>query len=733
MIRLLVTAVLAAAALALVWLVLSSDRRAPSVEPVTAVNDASSPVEPLPWGGASAAVERRSVGDPAVEPDVDEAADEPSEDRRIRGFVLDEAGDPIPSASVRAFVDLGFGYNDWNVEDERSRPAEPHLLDADESDEDGAFTLDPRDLHVVTVEASIPGRPARQVAGCAPGARLEIVLGKGGTIEGSVTVAGEAVPVVDAEVRIFHGGDQNALERVRTDAGGRYRATGLHAGSGGVLVVPREYAMARYAPFELEPGATARVDVEVEAGWRLAGRVTDARTGIGIAGATVSAWDFIGKNVITDGRGDYALEGLRTRPGTVRVRANGYGAAEVAYEGQREDVDVVLEPGLDLVGRVVDESGAPIEASTVLAVGLRSEAGTTRREWKRATTSADGTFTIDSVRRDLDLVLQARAAGFGARVHGIPRATANVSELDVGDIRLRPQATIRGRVVQSDGSSVARASLVAVGPSGVALPDQTSFHVGNVDTTSDEDGGFFFAGLGAGTWTLWAHEPGGRSTQTVLDLDAGEERQNVVIRLPGGATLEGRVVDEQGRGISNAFVMAEATESEESARLAAQCDSAGAFRIEDVPEGPLVLGVSAPDPVDGEEERTRFLPRVLEGVAADGTFLTVQLDRLDGTVSGVVVDGSGEAVPLAYACIPLDGADSHSIYGVLADGEGRFELEVPSSGETRILAFPTRALRAGEQKTAVEWTAGRKIEDDLAGSATVRAGDREVRIRVGGS
>ncbi|MEM6675030.1 MAG: carboxypeptidase-like regulatory domain-containing protein [Planctomycetota bacterium] len=728
----------ACALLVLAWLVLADGAPAERVDPTTVARGDAGRAEGGPIQPAdvrTAAATRESLG-AALTSDGPAAADVPApsatRDLTIRGVVLDPDGAPIAGARARAIIDLGFGYEDWDIAEGDRVLSAGREVDAAVTDSDGAFTLDPGGLHVVTVSASSADRPARSIEGCAPGAQLEIVLANGGTVEGSVTVAGEAIPVVDAEVRIFHGGDEDGFDIVRTDAAGRYRATGLHSGDGGVLVVPREYAMTRYAPFELQPGGTARVDVEVEPGWRLAGRVTDAATGDAVAGATVSPWEFVGQNVLTDERGDFVLEGVRERPGTRSVRADGYGRAEVQFEGPRNDLDVALRAGLVLRGRLVDAAGAPIAAAKVVVAGLRYDAGFGQREWLRTLSAEDGTFSLDSVRRDLDLVLQARATGFGASAHPIERVGANVREVDLGVLTLEAQATIEGCVLRGDGSPAARAGLLFRGPKGIDLPDETAFHVGGMGVSADDVGGFFVGGLAAGTWTVWLNAPGGRSTEVELTLAAGEDRTDVVLQLPGGDVLEGRVVDAADLGIESAFVMVEALESEEQTRLAAQCDATGTFRIEHVPAGRLRVQVSVPDDAMEGPEDPRYLSRVLEEVEADGTFLTVRLQRLDGTVSGVVVDHRGDPVPLAYVCVPVGAARAHSAYGGLADDAGRFELAVPSSGPTRVLAWRTGPLRSEGNMHATEWRIRRSIEEDGPyGEATLQADTQDARVRLG--
>ncbi|MEM9381266.1 MAG: carboxypeptidase-like regulatory domain-containing protein [Planctomycetota bacterium] len=741
--RLLALFAAACALLAVAWFALADGPPAEFVERSPLARAGTSPSEEA--SPSSAAVRdapsaRESLAAPAqansAETETATLAP-PARDLTIRGVVRDTAGTPIANARVRAILDLGYGYEDWNVtESDRDRPV-GREVDSAVTDSEGTFALDPGGLQVVTVTASSADRPERSVEGCVPGAQLEIVLANGGTVQGSVTVADEAIPVADAEVRIFHGGEQDGFDIVRTDAAGRYRAVGLHAGSGGVLVVPREYAMARYAPFELEPGGTARVDVEVVPGVRLAGRVTDAVTGDGVAGATVSPWGFIGQNALTDERGDFVIDGIRDGPsaGTLSVRADGYGRTEVRFEGPQNDLDVALRPGVAVRGRLVDATGVAIAGAKLVLAGYRRDTGLERREWQHAGSADDGSFAFESVRRDLDLALQARAPGFGASTRVLSSIGDETSEVDLGDLTLEAQATLAGRVLLGDGSAAGGAGLTFRGPKAIDLPDDTAFHVGSIRVSAAEDGAFFVPGLAAGAWTVWVNAPGGRSTEVDLTLAAGEDRSDVVLQLPGGGVLEGRVVDADDRGIEGAFVMAEANATVEQTRLAVECDVTGAFRIENVPEGALRVHVSVPDDAMEGPEDPRFLSRVLESVEAGGAFLTVRLERLDGTASGVVVDARGEPVPLAYVCVPLGAATAHSSAGALADEAGRFELKVPSTGPTRVLAWRTGPFRSGGNVHVAEWQIRRSIQDGegaSVGEGTVRAGERDARIRIGG-
>ena len=126
------------------------------------------------------------------------------------------------------------------------------------------------------------------------------------------------------------------------------------------------------------------------ADWRVAlrptvlrGRLSDAQTSSGIAGATVTlvAPDGSEQVAATDGDGRYTFERV-PEGATVRFASASYGAAEVPV-GERTEIDFEMRPS-SVSGRVTDAAGAPIAGARVAAANGSAE----------IFTDADGTFHL---------------------------------------------------------------------------------------------------------------------------------------------------------------------------------------------------------------------------------------------------------------------------------------------------------------------------------------------------
>jgi len=112
-------------------------------------------------------------------------------------------------------------------------------------------------------------------------------------------------------------------------------------------------------------------------------------------------------------------------------------------------------------------------------------------------------------------------------------------------------------------------------------------------TTTDERGGFGFANLHPGLYSLEV-EAVGFVTQTIFEIAPGED---IVVRLERAATISGHVVDGSGRDLENAFV--ELTSKSyaygEGALISshfALTDNRGLYRVSDISPGQYYVRAS---------------------------------------------------------------------------------------------------------------------------------------------
>ncbi|MEM6672313.1 MAG: carboxypeptidase-like regulatory domain-containing protein [Planctomycetota bacterium] len=645
----------------------------------------------------------------------------------ITGVVVDPMGVPLAGIPVQASLDAWTGYEDW------SRTHSPgRLLISTNSGDDGAFEIELDGSYLVTLSAAAPGRPVVEEQGCAEGDFVRLVVTPGATVEGVVTTSGAGDPVPDARVRLNYGPSLRETAIVETDALGRFRAEGLRPGDAGVIVDPPRHAISRWQDFTLEANETSRLEIVVEDGWTLSGRVRSEASGDGIAGATVSAWTLIGKNAKTDARGDFRIEGVRPSPGQLTAVAPGYGRREVRYRADEENIDIRLSAGCDVRGRVVDLEGRPVPDALVVVAGNANREKLQRDEWSKTTAAEDGGFELRSLRTDIELSMQLRAPGFATNYHDLSLPEKG-GDVDLGDVELAPQAIAAGRVLAADGSPVGGAMLGVSQLKPSKEPVERVFQFKTRIFEAAEAGTFLVPGLGAGTWSLSAFTWGGRSTAVEVTLAEGERRDDIEIVFPGGTTVTGRVADEDREAISGAYVRLFPEEEQDTPILADECNEFGEFEIADVPDGRFTVRVTGPLPESGAPKKG-YETRTIPGFVADGTHLDVEMARLDGLARGRVVDASGRGVPRAYLCRAVDGG-SAAPGGVLADDGGRFDISVKGRGTTEVVAFRTADLsELGENENLMhaEYLVQRKILDDdgSAGRISVEGGSKGVELRI---
>jgi protocatechuate 3,4-dioxygenase beta subunit len=333
------------------------------------------------------------------------------------------------------------------------------------------------------------------------------------------------------------------------------------------------------APSEIDQDARAQREVDPAGTASLSGRVVGI-DGIPVGRAVVHAYRpyVSGRQVETDARGRYRIDGLGPGEYTVEARKYGFdtrqygqsrGAARgrpvVLTDGQVVDsIDVTITRGGAIAGTIVDEFGEPMQDLPVTALQLQAAGGRTRG--LRASVSGGsrtddrGQYRIFGLQPGAYLVQAlvgdslSAASGYLPLFHpgtlSIDQATP--TKIDFGavvsglDFMLVPTAAHRvtGNVVDSNGQPARGEALLAVSERSGAI--QTQYV--RVEITAD--GSFEFANVGPGEYVVQVNgsivnKDTGRSAWpefamayvTVTTADPPP----VQLRLAPGATVMGRV------------------------------------------------------------------------------------------------------------------------------------------------------------------------------------------------
>lgn len=279
------------------------------------------------------------------------------------------------------------------------------------------------------------------------------------------------------------------------------------------------------------PVAGAEVTAEPEQGFvdrALAGAPRDAGPA-----AAIDAGVAVGSPTGADGR--FLVGGLE--PGRFRLRVTGAGllAAELRMIAvPSDDLRIVVARQVGIAGTVTD-GGRPVPSATV---GIRGDAIGGTLETK---TDSQGKFDVANLPEGRYQVYAYRGA-LAARAVRVARLGAG--PFPAVDLRLEAAQNVVGRVIDRDEGTglVAAIELRPVGD------DQAPRFA-----RSGVDGSFMIEGVPNGRWIADAYAPGYLSPGGV-ELEAGNGIPELA--LAPGATIEGRVLDSDGRPVEGATVRA---------------------------------------------------------------------------------------------------------------------------------------------------------------------------------
>jgi protocatechuate 3,4-dioxygenase beta subunit len=425
-------------------------------------------------------------------------------------------------------------------------------------------------------------------------------------------------------------------------------------------------------------------DVRLPKAAVLAGRVVDDRGGP-VVGAAVTLWPGGGRRLQDASAGSGVPQSTTTRPdGTFRFETASEEGNRIRVEAQafatqeRQPVraGALPRPVALVVGQVLRGTVTLADRRTLAGAALvRFEGRTQTTRWVE--TRGDGSFLLEGAPREAgSLVADGGARGRASFVLS-PGSTEPVA------IVLAPTSTLSGRVVDAaDARPLPGVRIVARGDGGQFL------------ARSGPDGRYAIRGLSPRTYRLTAEDDRFVPWSRAVRIAAGQpETQDVP--LTRGATLAGRVVDEEGRPVEGALVRV--SRGGENVFRAFMRSMEGEGGVRTGRDGSFRAARLAP----GESQRLdvrhdEYEERAIGGISlspgATRSGVTVVLRR-GLSVRGVVKDEEGRPLPAAEVSL----SSVRSIQG----GRGGVSLSFVGPGNQQRCEtgadgrFEFRGLKAG--------------------------------------
>jgi protocatechuate 3,4-dioxygenase beta subunit len=453
----------------------------------------------------------------------------------LAGTVLDATGGPVPLARIQAIQGDG-----------------TQLSMSVLSDEQGHFALSLRP-GAATVRAQAEGYASAARSTYVPNTQLELRLTPEASLSGTVVSALDGRALAGLEVIAFKhsplmlvDGDGRALSA--TD--GSFSLRGLSSGTYRVQARSPHWVGAATQSVTLaiaEPGGPVRIAARPAVS--VAGTVHIARTSRPCPGGTIFLGSaelekkdaFAASSPLT---ADGAFRFVGVPAGTYALRvecrdciAREFPSIRVADQ-EVEALELEVESGVVLTGKVVDAAGRPLAERAVSLVFEASAADAALAMSARS--DADGKFRLNGLVPGAYLV----------RAGDEEQTEAQRVELAVGrgpvEVTLVVPAAGALRIVVDGADERTRATLSV----------SASSQFGEQRAQYSRDGSYLVRDLRAGLYIVSANDGKGPTLSQRLQLAQGEQAEVHLVLPKQQGVLSGRVVDGEGNPVSDVWVRA---------------------------------------------------------------------------------------------------------------------------------------------------------------------------------
>jgi Carboxypeptidase regulatory-like domain len=589
------------------------------------------------------------------------------------------------------------------------------------TDADGTFDFRAipvgRPLTVATAESPY-ARQFSEDIGPLPGEHLKLnfALLTGGTLRGRVVdEAGAPVPGAEIEAlgREFFGNPTEELRKSESDAEGRFELTGISPGSVWIATECEGFQEQISSKFELANGQTLDLpDLVLGSGLSLSGTIAFP-DGTPAVGARISVKPDLGENIAgspidprafagegnddqADEAGAFRIPGLGAGPWNVKaelqVPAEGGKVVGGRWAAQRslvrapgENLSIVLEPPVNLLGRVVNAQGEPVPAFTVRGEREGSQ-------WYMPPSETESEEFEDPEGRFVLTDLSSGKWTFTVEAKGLARSEEVALELPTDseqEFVLKLAVLLAGRVVDPSGNPVVGAE-VSKELEGTEVLEAMQGRGDWPTALSDGEGNFQLEGLAPGIGSIVAKLDGwAPSAAFPYELTEGQAARDVVLTLRRGGTISGEVFDASGKPANGCLVIVQMPTMEE--RRMTNADSRGRFEEAGLKPGSWQVqafpGIASMEAEDGKAMDQMTLIKALKMTTVELADEAEEHVILGAPPADPVrvfgrVSLSGE--PLSEALVSFlqgGGAGLESLKIANTKSDGRYEVQLDEPGE----------------------------------------------------